>query len=1357
MQQTLLRTHALRKLAIWLVALFFSVFLEAKAQTGYVVNGNAYFNGNNTWTLTPNAGNQSGSVWYQNFISLNANFDFTFRVFLGYNDGGADGIAFVLQPNSTGAGSSGGGLGYAGITPSLAVEYDTWQNDDPWYDHIALQPNGNVNTNYGALAYASARPDQGNIEDGQWHTTRIVWNATTKNFLAYFDGALRINYTGNIVQNLFGGNPNVYWGFTSATGGAANLQQFGIESTAFTEAPTVTISAANVTCFGGNDGSATANFSGGAAPYTFLGWNNGATSATISNLAAGTYTASMRDANGTVATKSVTITQPAAALAISASGAMSCTNPTVGAIQANAAGGTPGYTYSIDNGNTFQASAAFANLPAGSYPVVVKDSKGCTASTTVVLTQTAPLQLTAVAQNATGAGQCNGSVTLTPSGGTGPYVFNEFANDFAGNNLNTTDFNFVNGSFSQSGYLRANSAYNYGWNNSVSTQKVFTRTAGKSFEGKIYLENHTKYNAVMIGWARPDVLSDYTHLAHALYFHSSSYGGTIYVYESGMYRAQLMNFYGNTWYDFKIELTATGAAYYIKPATVAAYGAPLLVSTNSPIYSNLRLGTAFYGDGYYDTRFLTDDWKVGGNPPTANLCAGTYTYSVTDANGCTATATVNIQDYVPPVASFTTTDASCFGASDGSITVTASQGKAPYSYSIDNGNSFQAQNSFTGLPAGTYQVVAKDDTGTLTQAQTAEVGQPQQVVVTVAASGPLTFCPEGSVTLTATGAESYTWSNGATGASITVNQSGEYWVTGTTKGCASAAVSTTITVEDTQAPVPVVADLPSITAECAAKITAPTATDNCAGTVTATTTDPTFYTAQGTFTITWTYDDGHGNRTTQTQTVVIKDVTAPTLAQPAAVKVGNDAGKCGAAVILAVPATADNCGVASVGNNAPAGGYFPVGTTTVTWTVTDVNGLTTTATQNVMVTDTEKPKVVTRNITVQLNAIGKVVISAGDINNGSEDNCAVASVSLDKTAFSCSDTGANTVILTVTDASGNVNTATAVVTVKDQVAPVALAKDISVSLVNGLATIAASDIDAGSSDACGIAAMTLSKTGFTCDEIGDHTVTLTVTDVNGNVSAATAVVRVLGVKPLPTIAVSRTDNTNTGAGTGKTIFLGYGAQSLTLTAANATSAAAATAYSWSPATGLSSASVANPVFSPTAAGIYTYTVTATNEFGCSASTSVTLTVVDARCENGNSGKSDKVVMCHKGQNICIAPSAVQAHLAHGCTLGRCAAAAAPNARMGTNVEVADQIGLTVYPNPAVNTTTIEFTLVEEGSYQVAVYDMRGALVKVVARGRGEANKFCSYELDAAAYPAGVYLVKLATDQQVLTKRVVVQK
>jgi hypothetical protein len=212
--------------------------LAFTARSGYVVNGSASSAGNDCFVLTQDQVGQAGMVWYDTFILLNYNFDMTFQVYLGNNDGGADGIAFVMQPNSTAAGASGGGIGYQGITPSIAVEYDTWQNDDPWYDHIAVHKNGDVNTTTGAVAGpVEASASANNIEDGQWHSTRITWDALTTTLTIYFDGVLRVTYINDIVANTFGGNPAVYWGFTGATGGASNLQQFCVTSLDFEEVP----------------------------------------------------------------------------------------------------------------------------------------------------------------------------------------------------------------------------------------------------------------------------------------------------------------------------------------------------------------------------------------------------------------------------------------------------------------------------------------------------------------------------------------------------------------------------------------------------------------------------------------------------------------------------------------------------------------------------------------------------------------------------------------------------------------------------------------------------------------------------------------------------------------------------------------------------------------------------------------------------------------------------------------------------------------------------------------------------------------------------------------------------------------
>ncbi|RXK57282.1 HYR domain-containing protein, partial [Lacibacter luteus] len=110
----------------------------------------------------------------------------------------------------------------------------------------------------------------------------------------------------------------------------------------------------------------------------------------------------------------------------------------------------------------------------------------------------------------------------------------------------------------------------------------------------------------------------------------------------------------------------------------------------------------------------------------------------------------------------------------------------------------------------------------------------------------------------------------------------------------------------------------------------------------------------GSTTVTWTVTDVNGRTATATQVVTVTDNQDPTITAPTAVNVNADNGSCAATnVSLGTPATGDNCGVASVTNNASAS--FPVGSTTVTWTVTDVNGRTATATQVVTVTDNQNP------------------------------------------------------------------------------------------------------------------------------------------------------------------------------------------------------------------------------------------------------------------------------------------------------------------------------------------------------------------------------------------------------------------
>ncbi|QAA80457.1 BspA family leucine-rich repeat surface protein [Aequorivita sp. H23M31] len=191
-------------------------------------------------------------------------------------------------------------------------------------------------------------------------------------------------------------------------------------------------------------------------------------------------------------------------------------------------------------------------------------------------------------------------------------------------------------------------------------------------------------------------------------------------------------------------------------------------------------------------------------------------------------------------------------------------------------------------------------------------------------------------------------------------------------------------------------------------------------------------------------------------------------------------------------------------------GPYPLGITQVTLTVS--NGTSSdSCTTTITVIDNTAPVVsCAAPFTVQLDSNGSASITVSDIDNGSSDNCGIASMAIDKDSFDCSDIGENTIILTVTDSSGNVSTCTTVVTVEDSLSPIAsCAVPFTLQLdANGSASIAVSDIDNGSSDNCGIASMAIDKDYFDCSDIGENTITLTVTDSSGNVSTCTTFVTV---------------------------------------------------------------------------------------------------------------------------------------------------------------------------------------------------------------------------------------------------------
>ncbi len=191
----------------------------------YTINGDATDIGENCYIITPADNGQSGSIWYNDQVDLNNPFDIQFTANFDNSDSGADGMVFVFQQvSNTVIGVSGGDIGFGGFSPSLGIEFDIYQNTDrgdPTFDHIAIVSEGSVDhdapTNLAGPIQASSTNE--NIEDGEDHIVQISWEPDNQLFSCWFDCNLRLETTIDLINDVFDGDPIVFWGFTGATGG----------------------------------------------------------------------------------------------------------------------------------------------------------------------------------------------------------------------------------------------------------------------------------------------------------------------------------------------------------------------------------------------------------------------------------------------------------------------------------------------------------------------------------------------------------------------------------------------------------------------------------------------------------------------------------------------------------------------------------------------------------------------------------------------------------------------------------------------------------------------------------------------------------------------------------------------------------------------------------------------------------------------------------------------------------------------------------------------------------------------------------------------------------------------------------
>ncbi len=250
----------------------------------------------------------------------------------------------------------------------------------------------------------------------------------------------------------------------------------------------------------------------------------------------------------------------------------------------------------------------------------------------------------------------------------------------------------------------------------------------------------------------------------------------------------------------------------------------------------------------------------------------------------------------------------------------------------------------------------------------------------------------------------------------------------------------------------------------------------------------------------------------------------------------------------------DACGIQFLTLSQTSFTSADIGPNTVTLTVTDSSGNSSTCQATVTVADILPPAMACQSATVQLDAAGQGTLTTAMVDNGTTDPGGIASLVLSQTSFGCAEVGNNTVTMVATDNYGNSDSCQVTVTVQDLVAPTANCQNITVSLnAAGTGSTTAAPVDNGSTDACGIASLSLSQTNFNCTHIGGNTLTLTVTDNNGNTSTCQSTVTVqdlvaptmlcqpvtiqLDMAGQATLSVSQVDNGTTDACGIDTLYL----------------------------------------------------------------------------------------------------------------------------------------------------------------------------------------------------------------------------
>lgn len=586
-------------------------------------------------------------------------------------------------------------------------------------------------------------------DDGCSFTDTVTLTPNTLNLTAHVSQNISCN-EGNIQMNSSGGEPPYVYAVYSYNGvllnpTAADYQtsvifdiDFGGQGTyvfimvdsnnCYTLSNPVTIdlmpnvtvntSVQNVSCNGGSDGVinfTVTNANGYNISYELLDENGNVIytgpSGVFTGLAAGNYTVNLNQTRGNrtcTFTYDFTITEPTPIVgnSIIIQDYTCITNSgSIDIVAGSVSGGVPPYQYSID-GITFGATTSFTGLTNGTYTITIRDANNCIATTNAItfdpLNEITDLNFTATALTCPAL---SSTITVTTVGGNAPFVYEIIApSGQAVNNGNNATFTNL-------------SAGTYTF--------LVTDSNGCSYQENYTIYPITPISVVGVLVANVVCLGDSNGAVTFTVNSSNPYNYSI-VNGSGTTVASVSNTsvttipltglpastYTITVTDTTTNCTSTAAVTIAEPTTALAIN---IVSNPITCLSNGNVTASATGGwgSYQYTLVLPNNTVLGAQTSGTftNLTQpGTYTITVTDANGCDINNTFDLVVPTNPVASLDAASDLCFDANGATFVVNVSGGTAPYVYSLNGGNN-QSLNTFSNLSPGNYTITVTDAYG----------------------------------------------------------------------------------------------------------------------------------------------------------------------------------------------------------------------------------------------------------------------------------------------------------------------------------------------------------------------------------------------------------------------------------------------------------------------------------------------------------------------------------------------------------------------------------------------------------------------------------------------------------------------